>query len=259
MVLHSYGMLVPCGVDMFRGTEYVCCPSSHIGEAIPAPLPSQEDDEEEQIEDEEVDLGEPLEDRWALFVCVLQKVVTPPTHSHPLLLSEPPADEEPTPKEVRVDEDEDEEEDEDEYHYVYEDEEEDKEEEDKEEEKKDGSKMSKDQDEDKIVEEVKGLWSPAFCPSTMFGRKGARTAFLSSPTLTYCSIREKIGSVDDLLQHPFLYGISIIVSVVFTETWMKCCPPVARWSNALSSGSGVHPGGWDRPLPRLHAALALRP
>uniref|UniRef100_A0A8C7XYY6 Amyloid beta (A4) precursor-like protein 2 n=1 Tax=Oryzias sinensis TaxID=183150 RepID=A0A8C7XYY6_9TELE len=128
MVLHSYGMLVPCGVDMFRGTEYVCCPSSHIGEATPAPLPSQEDDEEEQIEDEEVDLGEPLED------------------------SEPPADEEPTPKEVRVDEDEDEEEDEDEYHYVYEDEEEDKEEE-----KKDGSKMSKDQDEDKIVEEVKAL------------------------------------------------------------------------------------------------------
>uniref|UniRef100_A0A8C8DPC7 Amyloid beta (A4) precursor-like protein 2 n=1 Tax=Oryzias sinensis TaxID=183150 RepID=A0A8C8DPC7_9TELE len=123
MVLHSYGMLVPCGVDMFRGTEYVCCPSSHIGEATPAPLPSQEDDEEEQIEDEEVDLGD-----------------------------EPPADEEPTPKEVRVDEDEDEEEDEDEYHYVYEDEEEDKEEE-----KKDGSKMSKDQDEDKIVEEVKAL------------------------------------------------------------------------------------------------------
>uniref|UniRef100_A0A3P9L4Y6 Amyloid beta (A4) precursor-like protein 2 n=1 Tax=Oryzias latipes TaxID=8090 RepID=A0A3P9L4Y6_ORYLA len=128
MVLHSYGMLVPCGVDMFRGTEYVCCPSSHIGEATPAPLPSQEDDEEEQIEDEEVDLGEPLED------------------------SEPPADEEPTAKEVRVDEDEDEEEDEDEYHYVYEDEEEDKEEE-----KKDGSRMSKDQDEDKIVEEVKAL------------------------------------------------------------------------------------------------------
>uniref|UniRef100_A0A3P9L585 Amyloid beta (A4) precursor-like protein 2 n=1 Tax=Oryzias latipes TaxID=8090 RepID=A0A3P9L585_ORYLA len=128
MVLHSYGMLVPCGVDMFRGTEYVCCPSSHIGEATPAPLPSQEDDEEEQIEDEEVDLGEPLED------------------------SEPPADEEPTAKEVRVDEDEDEEEDEDEYHYVYEDEEEDKEEE-----KKDGSRMSKDQDEDKIVEEVKAV------------------------------------------------------------------------------------------------------
>uniref|UniRef100_H2LAR6 Amyloid beta (A4) precursor-like protein 2 n=1 Tax=Oryzias latipes TaxID=8090 RepID=H2LAR6_ORYLA len=63
MVLHSYGMLVPCGVDMFRGTEYVCCPSSHIGEAIPAPLPSQEDDEEEQIEDEEVDLDKEEEDK----------------------------------------------------------------------------------------------------------------------------------------------------------------------------------------------------
>lgn len=94
--------------------------------------------------------------RWrtgerSLFVCAVQEVVTPPTHPPPHLLSEPPADEEPTPKEVRVDEDEDEEEDEDEYHYVYEDEEEDKEE------KKDGSKMSEDLDKDKILEEVKGL------------------------------------------------------------------------------------------------------
>ncbi|KAA8594110.1 hypothetical protein FQN60_004944 [Etheostoma spectabile] len=31
MVLHSYGMLLPCGIDKFHGTEYVCCPSSRSG------------------------------------------------------------------------------------------------------------------------------------------------------------------------------------------------------------------------------------
>uniref|UniRef100_A0A665VR07 Amyloid beta (A4) precursor-like protein 2 n=1 Tax=Echeneis naucrates TaxID=173247 RepID=A0A665VR07_ECHNA len=55
MVLHSYGMLLPCGIDKFRGTEYVCCPASRVGETAPASVPSQEDDEEEEIEDEEID------------------------------------------------------------------------------------------------------------------------------------------------------------------------------------------------------------
>lgn len=55
MVLHSYGMLLPCGIDKFQGTEYVCCPSSRIGEGAPPSLPSQEEDEEEEIEDEEID------------------------------------------------------------------------------------------------------------------------------------------------------------------------------------------------------------
>lgn len=32
LVLHSYGMLLPCGADRFRGVEYVCCP------ARPAPV-----------------------------------------------------------------------------------------------------------------------------------------------------------------------------------------------------------------------------
>lgn len=71
-------------------------------------------------------------------------------------LSETPADEQPTQKEEPVDEDKDEEEeDEEEYHYVYEDEEADKEEE--EDEKKETSKMSESQDEDKTLQEVKGL------------------------------------------------------------------------------------------------------
>lgn len=83
----------------------------------------------------------------------------PPLHSitsaPPPLLSETPADEQPTQKEEPVEEDEDEEEeDEEEYHYVYEDEEADKEDED---EKKESSKMSESQDEDKTLQEVKGL------------------------------------------------------------------------------------------------------
>ncbi|XP_070684714.1 amyloid beta precursor like protein 2 isoform X1 [Pempheris klunzingeri] len=136
MVLHSYGMLLPCGIDKFHGTEYVCCPASRSGESAPPSLPSQEDDEEEEIEDEEIDEADLVEEED----------------------SETPADEQPTQKEVPVDEDEDEEEeeeeDEEEYHYVYEDEEADKEDED---EKKESSKMSDSQDEDKTLQEVKAV------------------------------------------------------------------------------------------------------
>ncbi|XP_037533572.1 amyloid-like protein 2 isoform X2 [Nematolebias whitei] len=137
MVLHSYGMLLPCGIDKFHGTEYVCCPASRSKES-PSPTPpsltSQEDDEEEQMEDEEVDLGEDeaVED------------------------SETPPDEQPTQTEEPVDEgeEEEEEEDEEEYHYVYEDEEADREDED---EKRPSSKVSEKVDEDKILEEVKAV------------------------------------------------------------------------------------------------------
>uniref|UniRef100_A0A8C9ZFS8 Amyloid beta (A4) precursor-like protein 2 n=1 Tax=Sander lucioperca TaxID=283035 RepID=A0A8C9ZFS8_SANLU len=95
MMLHSYGMLLPCGIDKFHGTEYVCCPSSRSGEAAAPSLPSQEDDEEEEIEDEEIDEMD-LEDKDG--------------------------------------EEEEDEEDEEEYHYIYEDEEADKEDEDEKEE-----------------------------------------------------------------------------------------------------------------------------
>lgn len=84
----------------------------------------------------------------------------PPLHSITSaslpLLSETPADEQPTQKEDPVDEgeDEEEEEDEEEYHYVYEDEEADKEDED---ERRESSKMDESQDEDKTLQEVKGL------------------------------------------------------------------------------------------------------
>lgn len=70
MMLHSYGMLLPCGIDKFHGTEYVCCPSSRTEESAPPSLPSQEDDEDEEIEDEEIDESdldeeEAVQDRWA--------------------------------------------------------------------------------------------------------------------------------------------------------------------------------------------------
>ncbi|KAM6988663.1 amyloid beta precursor like protein 2 isoform 8-T8 [Tautogolabrus adspersus] len=134
-VLHSYGMLLPCGIDKFHGTEYVCCPSSRSVESAPPSLPSQEDDddEEEEIEDEEIDETYLVEEED----------------------SETPADEQPTQKEEPVDLDEDEEEeDEEEYHYVYEDEEMDKEDE---EEKKESNKMSESDDEDKTLQEVKAV------------------------------------------------------------------------------------------------------
>ncbi|XP_070826124.1 amyloid beta precursor like protein 2 isoform X7 [Chaetodon trifascialis] len=136
MVLHSYGMLLPCGIDKFHGTEYVCCPSSRTGESAPPSLPSQEDDEEEEIEDEEIDEADLVEEEEDSMT---------------------PADEQPTQKEEPVGEDEDEEEedeDEEEYHYVYEDEEADKEDE---EEKKESSRMSESQDEDKTLQEVKAM------------------------------------------------------------------------------------------------------
>ncbi|XP_074535082.1 amyloid beta precursor like protein 2 isoform X3 [Halichoeres trimaculatus] len=134
MVLHSYGMLLPCGIDKFHGTEYVCCPSSRVGDSAPPSLPSTEDDEEEEIEDEEIDEADLVEEEED---------------------SEKPADEQPTQKEEPMDVDEDEEEeDEEEYHYVYEDEEMDKEEE---EEKKESNKMSDSLDEDKSLQEVKAV------------------------------------------------------------------------------------------------------
>lgn len=62
MVLHSYGMLLPCGIDKFHGTEYVCCPSSRAGESAPPSLPSEVDDEEEEVEDEEIDEADLVEE-----------------------------------------------------------------------------------------------------------------------------------------------------------------------------------------------------
>uniref|UniRef100_A0A8K9UX91 Amyloid beta (A4) precursor-like protein 2 n=1 Tax=Oncorhynchus mykiss TaxID=8022 RepID=A0A8K9UX91_ONCMY len=119
MVLHSYGMLLPCGIDKFHGTEYVCCPSP--GEPSLPAMPSQEEEEEDEEEDEEVEETALDQDD---------------------LKEEEPLDEE--------------DEDEEEYHYVYEDEEADREEE-EEEEKKERDSVPESQDEDKTLTEVKAV------------------------------------------------------------------------------------------------------
>lgn len=42
MNLHDYGMLLPCGIDRFRGVEFVCCPAEMERESDSAEL--EEDD-----------------------------------------------------------------------------------------------------------------------------------------------------------------------------------------------------------------------
>ncbi|XP_078063878.1 amyloid-beta A4 protein-like, partial [Mustelus asterias] len=51
--LHSYGMLVPCRVDRFRGVEYVCCPSRFQGVRLEDEIVPAEKEEEEEEEEEE--------------------------------------------------------------------------------------------------------------------------------------------------------------------------------------------------------------
>ncbi|KAM4850791.1 amyloid beta precursor like protein 2 isoform X4 [Urocitellus parryii] len=54
MTLYSYGMLLPCGVDQFHGTEYVCCPQTKVIDSVDSTV-SKEEEEEEEEEDEEED------------------------------------------------------------------------------------------------------------------------------------------------------------------------------------------------------------
>uniref|UniRef100_A0ABI7Y7F7 Amyloid beta precursor like protein 2 n=1 Tax=Felis catus TaxID=9685 RepID=A0ABI7Y7F7_FELCA len=54
MTLYRYGMLLPCGVDQFHGTEYVCCPQTKTIESTVS-KEEEEDEEEEEEEDEEED------------------------------------------------------------------------------------------------------------------------------------------------------------------------------------------------------------
>lgn len=54
MTLYSYGMLLPCGVDQFHGTEYVCCPQTKAMEL--AVSKDEEDAEDEDDEEEDYDV-----------------------------------------------------------------------------------------------------------------------------------------------------------------------------------------------------------
>uniref|UniRef100_A0AAQ5XLA6 Amyloid-beta A4 protein n=1 Tax=Amphiprion ocellaris TaxID=80972 RepID=A0AAQ5XLA6_AMPOC len=44
MNLHDYGMLLPCGIDRFRGVEFVCCPAEVERESDSAELEGEESD-----------------------------------------------------------------------------------------------------------------------------------------------------------------------------------------------------------------------
>uniref|UniRef100_A0A8C1X2K3 Amyloid beta (A4) precursor-like protein 2 n=1 Tax=Cyprinus carpio TaxID=7962 RepID=A0A8C1X2K3_CYPCA len=124
MVLHSYSMLLPCGIDKFYGTDYVCCPSTPPPEkpTPPASLSNELDDEDED-EDEDEEVEEP----------------------------------------VVEDEDDEAEEQEEEgdleaYHYVYEDEEDDRDSEEKDV-KKEKAAIPESQDGDKTLQELEAVCS----------------------------------------------------------------------------------------------------
>ncbi|XP_073707140.1 amyloid beta precursor like protein 2 isoform X4 [Garra rufa] len=145
MVLHSYGMLLPCGIDKFHGTEYVCCPSTRPEEPAPPASPSKELDDEDEDEDEEVEVEEEpvVEDEDDEAV----------EESDPVV-SEPPAPEDTAEEEEEQEDDGDEED----YHYVYEDEEDDRDSEEKDL-KKDKAVISESQDVDKTLQEVEAVCS----------------------------------------------------------------------------------------------------
>uniref|UniRef100_A0A3Q3X5L6 Amyloid-beta A4 protein n=1 Tax=Mola mola TaxID=94237 RepID=A0A3Q3X5L6_MOLML len=44
MNLHDYGMLLPCGIDRFRGVEFVCCPAETEQEADSTEIEGEESD-----------------------------------------------------------------------------------------------------------------------------------------------------------------------------------------------------------------------
>ncbi|KAK7883028.1 hypothetical protein WMY93_029202 [Mugilogobius chulae] len=139
MVLHSYGMLLPCGIDKFHGTEYVCCPATRSEGAAPPPQPTQDEDADEEIEDEEIDAVDLDEEE------VVEETEAPaaelPTQKGESALEEEEEEEEEEDDEVEYDE----------YYDVSEDEGAEK----KDTDKKDNSGVT--QDDDKVLEEVKAV------------------------------------------------------------------------------------------------------
>uniref|UniRef100_A0A8C1LC28 Amyloid beta (A4) precursor-like protein 2 n=1 Tax=Cyprinus carpio TaxID=7962 RepID=A0A8C1LC28_CYPCA len=157
MVLHSYGMLLPCGIDKFHGTEYVCCPSTRPEEPAPPASPSNELDDEDEDEDEEV-----------------EEPVVEDEDDEAVEESGPAANEQPTPEDTAEEEEEEQEDDEEDYHYVYEDEEDDRDSEEKDM-KKDKAAIPESQDVDKTLHELEG------------------SNCASPPVLAVCSLEAETG------------------------------------------------------------------
>uniref|UniRef100_A0A8C1Q2C2 Amyloid beta (A4) precursor-like protein 2 n=1 Tax=Cyprinus carpio TaxID=7962 RepID=A0A8C1Q2C2_CYPCA len=142
MVLHSYSMLLPCGIDKFYGTDYVCCPSTPPPEkpTPPASLSNELDDEDED-EDEEV-----------------EEPVVEDEDDEAVEESDSVASEQPTPEDTAEEEEQEEEGDLEAYHYVYEDEEDDRDSEEKDV-KKEKAAIPESQDGDKTLQELEAVCS----------------------------------------------------------------------------------------------------
>ncbi|XP_017321747.1 amyloid-like protein 2 isoform X2 [Ictalurus punctatus] len=137
MVLHSYGMLLPCGVDKFHGTEYVCCLSAPAQEPTPTAIASQEEDADD--DDNEMQVGEDEEDGQDGVV----------EESEPIM-------QQPTQKEDEAEKVDYEGEDDDQYHYLYEDEDRDSEEKER---KKKKATVVESQDTDLSLQDIKAVCS----------------------------------------------------------------------------------------------------
>jgi amyloid beta A4 protein len=53
MKLHSFAMLEPCGLSLFRGVEYVCCPRAVEAEFMIENEYSNTDENDEDDEDDD--------------------------------------------------------------------------------------------------------------------------------------------------------------------------------------------------------------
>ncbi|XP_026086978.1 amyloid-like protein 2 isoform X3 [Carassius auratus] len=149
MVLHSYGMLLPCGIDKFHGTEYVCCPSTRPEEPAPPASPSNELDDEEEDEDEAVEVEEPA---------VEEEDDDDDDDDEVVEESNSVANEQPTPEDTAEEEQEEDDGDEEDYHYVYEDEEDDRDSEEKDM-KKEKPAIPESQDGDRTLQELEAVCS----------------------------------------------------------------------------------------------------
>uniref|UniRef100_A0A8C2CFT2 Amyloid beta (A4) precursor-like protein 2 n=1 Tax=Cyprinus carpio TaxID=7962 RepID=A0A8C2CFT2_CYPCA len=141
MVLHSYSMLLPCGIDKFYGTDYVCCPSTPREKPTPSASLSNELDDEDEDEDEEV-----------------EEPVVEDEDDEAVEESDSVASEQPTPEDTAEEEEQEEEGDLEAYHYVYEDEEDDRDSEEKDV-KKEKAAIPESQDGDKTLQELEAVCS----------------------------------------------------------------------------------------------------
>uniref|UniRef100_A0A671KSJ6 Amyloid beta (A4) precursor-like protein 2 n=1 Tax=Sinocyclocheilus anshuiensis TaxID=1608454 RepID=A0A671KSJ6_9TELE len=141
MVLHSYGMLLPCGIDKFHGTDYVCCPSTRSKEPAPPASPSIELDDEDEDEDEEV-----------------EEPVVEDEDDETVEESDSVANEPPTPEDTAEEEEQEDDGDEEDYHYMYEDEEDNQDSEEKDV-KKEKADIPESQDGDKTLQELEAVCS----------------------------------------------------------------------------------------------------